>query len=160
MKICKDYVKITKKYITNYKNSGVEFEDDFKKLVGNIPNKMKAIIGGRGGVYSEWIYVGDGLWCFKGRSKHEFGRLMAVYIDNDDVIVDGPWEDDKHRFIPPPEIVFKNDVIGHVIGYNEFEVIVSWFVGGKFGVGIPYSKIGDITFKYTEDFKKYSKIFK
>lgn len=159
MKICKDYVKNTRKYIVNYKNGGAVFGDDVKKLVGNIPNRMKAIIGGRGGVYSEWIYVGDGLWCFKGKSKYEFGRLMAVYIVGDDVIIDGPWDNDRHHFISPPEIVFdRDDVIGHIIGYNEFEIVISWFVNGKFGIGVPYSRLNNIRFKYFEDFKKYSKV--
>lgn len=161
MRVCKEKIDNHMKYISKYKDGGVGFEVGVRELFGNIPNRMKAIVGGRGGVYSEWIYVGDKLWCIKNRSKYEFGRLMAVYIENDDVIIDGPWDNSKHCFMSSPEVVFDKDgVVGHVIGYNEFEVIISWSVGGKFGVGRPYSNIDKFTFKYMEDFKKYSKIFK
>jgi len=162
-KICREHpsINIRKKLIENFQKGGVKFEDNIKVTIGELPLRMKALIGKKSKILSEWIYVGDGWWCIKNMSKFEFGKLMAIKVENDEVIIEGTWDESKHGFEEQPEIVFDKDGrSGHIIAFNKWEIYISWFKDGKLGVPVMYNKLDEITFKYIEDHRKYLKLYK
>lgn len=141
-----------------YHNGGVPVEPQFVPKIGD-KTRFAVMSGPRDSKsLGNWTYVGQGWWCLGG---HSFARLMAVQVVEDKVCVAGPWDEHKHGFMDPPVIVYdSNGNKGHIVGYNEFEVFISWYDPklDRFCVRVPYSNLEGIRFEYKEDFNKYSGI--
>jgi hypothetical protein len=152
-----------RKLIGRYKRGGLpDFEEGDRTALGGISLEQIAFTDPVTKELLKWVYVGSNFWCRvrkfgkkKDRVKYEFGRFCALNIHNNKIVA--YWNQGKHDFSEEPVRVFrrKDGAWGIISGYNDYEVYIRW---GK-DIAVPCRDIGEISFEFFEDEKKFSKIF-
>ena len=159
--------EMRKDLIICYKDGGLKlFESSIAKLMGDIKIDQYQYTDPISGELLIWKYVGDHWWCRKHGGRYEFARMVALINDSITSEIDGLWDAGKHVNKQEPEIVYRGDQKGCIVGYNEFEVFVDWLVPDGFGVSLKHSGVvvpirnaENLSFEFEEDFNKYQKIF-
>lgn len=158
---------IKKTLIFRFKKGGLKYllGDDAKKLEG-VSLEQIYYTNPLTNEYYAWVYVGDSWWCRKRESpsRYEFGRLVAVFNKKSNTVtevfeIEGLWDVRRHEHKVEPVIIYRGDIKGYIVGFNEYEILVDWEIDGSRSPTTPVSDVDGISFEFNEDLKKYSKLF-
>lgn len=151
----------SRKLINTFKRGGIEIEECWKEHLRGI-NKTFPYVAETGknkGEYGNWLYVGNTWWCRKTK-KYEFARLVAIEKVGEKEIINGLWDTRKHSISKPPCWVYKEGKRGIIVGYNKYEIVISWesSTGRNIFLLESMKSLDGVTFEFEEDFRKYIKI--
>lgn len=162
------------KLISIHNKGGVDkFEDDVAVRMGKFRIEQIYYTNPITQEKLKWLYVGNFWWVRKitiqiingkkvKKVKYEFARLMAYENKNGPVEnIVGLWDARIHELKVEPIVVYEKSSgrAGVIVSYNDFEVVVEWEVDGIRSQTF-VRDINDLEFKFTEDFKKFCKVFK
>jgi hypothetical protein len=154
---------LRRKLINRFKRGGLDgFESNIIKVMGDIKLVQVMFTDPITKERLLWKYVGELWWCRQRKDCYEFSRLVA-YVNKSGRLneVEGLWDARRHVTKQQPVIMYRGDVKGFVVGYNDFEVLVEWYnpETGLRSLAEPVRSIDNIRFEFVEDHKKFSKVF-